>query len=97
MAAGAGTGVIALMARVTGRVQGVWFRAWTQAEAEARGLSGWVRNEPDGSVAALIAGPEDAVREMLAALHDGPPRARVDVVEVTPGEPPDRDGFHVMR
>ncbi len=87
----------ALRVRVTGRVQGVWFRAWTKAEAEARGLSGWVRNEADGSVAALIAGPEGAVREMVAALHGGPPRARVEAVEVAPAEPPDGDGFHVMR
>jgi acylphosphatase len=89
--------MIAVRARITGRVQGVWFRAWTKAEAEARGLSGWVRNEPDGSVAALIAGPEDAVGEMVAALHGGPPRARVDAVEVEPADPPGRDGFHVMR
>ena len=49
MAEGAGAGMIAVRVRVRGRVQGVWFRAWTKAEAEARGLSGWVRNEPDGS------------------------------------------------
>jgi acylphosphatase len=89
--------MIAVRVRVRGRVQGVWFRAWTQAEAEARGLSGWVRNEPDGSVAALIAGPEDAVREMVAALHDGPPRARVDAVDAEPGDLPDGDGFRVVR
>jgi acylphosphatase len=49
-----------------------------------------VRNEPDGSVAALIAGPEDAVRAMVAALHGGPPRARVDAVEVEPAKAPRR-------
>ena len=68
--------------RVEGRVQGVWFRAWTKEEAEALGLSGWVRNEPDGSVAAVLSGPEARVREMLAALHRGPPRgtgARCDL------------------
>jgi acylphosphatase len=89
--------VIAVHVRVRGRVQGVWYRGWTKAEAEARGLSGWVRNEPDGSVAALIAGPEEAVGEMVAALHGGPPRARVDAVEVEPAKAPETAGFNVMR
>ncbi|HRO12854.1 MAG TPA: acylphosphatase, partial [Amaricoccus sp.] len=48
---------IALRVRVTGRVQGVWYRGWTEDEATRRGLRGWVRNEPDGSVAAVLAGP----------------------------------------
>ncbi len=48
---------IALRARITGRVQGVAFRAWTRSEAKQRGLSGWVRNESDGSVRALFIGP----------------------------------------
>ncbi|NRB17607.1 MAG: acylphosphatase [Rhodobacteraceae bacterium] len=54
---------IALRARITGRVQGVTFRAWTRSEAEQRGLSGWVRNEPDGSVRALLIGPVPHVPE----------------------------------
>jgi acylphosphatase len=75
--------------RVTGRVQGVAFRAWTEAEARRRGLAGWVRNEADGSVAALIAGPAREVEAMLAALRRGPPAARVnglDTEEVDPAE-----------
>ncbi|WP_172292566.1 acylphosphatase [Pseudoruegeria sp. HB172150] len=72
---------IALRVRVTGRVQGVWFRGWTQAEASALGLSGWVRNEADGSVSALITGPEDKVAQMVRALHRGPELARVAAVE----------------
>lgn len=83
--------------RVTGRVQGVWFRGWTRERAEALGLSGWVRNEPDGSVAALVAGPETAVAEMLAALHEGPRHAQVIRVEVTAAEPPETAGFTVVR
>ena len=83
--------------RVEGRVQGVWFRAWTKEEAEALGLSGWVRNEPDGSVAAVLSGPEARVREMLAALHRGPPEARVrDVTWEEAGERP-REGFSILR
>ncbi len=83
--------------RVWGRVQGVWFRAWTRQEAQALGLRGWVRNEPDGAVAAVIAGPEAAVAAMLAALRRGPEQARVagvDVAETAEDPPP---GFHVLR
>jgi acylphosphatase len=52
---------IAVAARITGRVQGVWFRGWVREEARRLGLTGLVRNEPDGSVAALFAGQETAV------------------------------------
>lgn len=81
--------------RVTGRVQGVGFRAWTARRARALGLDGWVRNEPDGSVAALIAGPPDAVATMLGDLHRGPPAAWVDRVETVPAAPPRLPGFTV--
>lgn len=77
--------------RVTGRVQGVYFRAWTREQAERLGLGGWVRNEYDGSVAALIAGPQPAVEEMLRLMHEGPLDARVDKVtveDVDPAETP---------
>ena len=73
--------------RITGRVQGVGFRAWTERQANALGLSGWVRNRPDGSVEALFSGPEDAVETMLAACRQGPRLAAVDKVEaIGPGE-----------
>ncbi len=88
---------LTLRARVTGRVQGVWFRAWTREEAEARGLSGWVRNEADGSVTALISGPDEAVRGMVAALAEGPPAARVKHVETEAADPPGGTGFHILR
>ena len=65
-------GRIARQVRVTGRVQGVYFRGWTQSEARRLGLGGWVRNDYDGSVAALIAGPPEAVEEMLRLMHRGP-------------------------
>ncbi|WP_084861198.1 acylphosphatase [Salibaculum halophilum] len=70
-----------LHARITGRVQGVSFRAWTREQARALDLAGWVRNRPDGSVEALISGPERAVADLRTRLHDGPPAARVDKVE----------------
>jgi len=84
-------------ARITGRVQGVFFRAWAKEQAEARGLSGWVRNEPDGSVAALISGPENKVREMVETLSEGSPPSAVDRVETASADLPDRPGFHVLK
>lgn len=83
-----------VLVRITGRVQGVWFRAWTAEQATSRGLAGWVRNRADGSVEALFHGPEGAVREMIAACHQGPPAARVDAVEIEPsGEVPAGGAF----
>ena len=62
---------------ITGRVQGVGYRAWCQGEAEARGLSGWVRNRRDGSVEAVVRGGAQAVAEFVAACHEGPTFAKV--------------------
>lgn len=67
---------------VSGRVQGVFFRAHTQEEAVRRGLSGWVRNLDDGRVEAVFEGPEDKVREIVQWCHRGPSHARVTNVEV---------------
>ena len=67
---------------VTGRVQGVWFRGWTQQQAQALGLAGWVRNRKDGAVEIIAAGPEAAVTELIALCHQGPSSARVDEVAV---------------
>jgi len=75
---------VAVEVRINGRVQGVWFRAWTRGEATALGLAGWVRNEADGAVRALLVGPRAAVDEMLARCREGPPLARVDSVETVP-------------
>ncbi len=73
--------------RVTGHVQGVAYRAWTRGAAEARGLRGWVRNRGDGSVEALLAGPETAVEDMLTAMGEGPGAARVTDVWSDPVSP----------
>ncbi|MCA1440867.1 acylphosphatase [Ensifer sp. IC4062] len=70
----------AALVRITGRVQGVAFRIWTRDEAVRLGLAGWVRNERDGSVTALIAGPEAAISMMLSRFWKGPPAARVSNV-----------------
>ncbi len=76
----------ALRVKITGRVQGVAFRAWTESEATRLGLDGWVRNEPEGSVAALIAGPASKVTRMIELLWQGPRLARVTGVEAVPAE-----------
>ncbi len=86
----------AVIVCVTGRVQGVGFRAWTKSEAEARGLSGWVRNEPDGSVSALIEGLAGEVATMLKALENGPPAARVEDVRAIAGAETEIAGFRVL-
>lgn len=88
----------AVLARVAGRVQGVGFRWWTRDEATALGLDGWVRNERDGSVVALLAGPETAVVEMLARLRQGPSGAAVAGVTTEPADPADAAGtFRILR
>ncbi len=81
---------------IKGRVQGVWYRAWTTKQARARGLAGWVRNRADGAVEALFSGPRAQVDEMLAALRGGPPLARVTDVEIHSGEAPGEPGFNPL-
>jgi acylphosphatase len=66
---------------ITGRVQGVGYRAWVEHRARAHGVEGWVRNRRDGSVEALFAGPEDVVADMIALCRRGPSSARVDAVQ----------------
>jgi acylphosphatase len=66
---------------VSGRVQGVWFRAATREQAGRLGLTGWVRNLPDGRVEALFEGDEERLRLMLDWCGTGPPGARVERVE----------------
>lgn len=86
-------GLKAKRVRITGRVQGVGFRVWVRAEAMRLGLSGWVRNEPDGTVAALIAGRAVDVETMLERLWQGPPASAVVEVAAEPAdlkEAPDR-------
>lgn len=62
---------------VSGRVQGVWFRASTKTEAEKLGLTGWVKNLPDGRVAVMACGPEAKIQALHDWLKQGPPLANV--------------------
>ena len=72
---------------ITGRVQGVGYRAWIEHRARAHALEGWVRNRRDGSVEALLAGPAEAVADVIARCRRGPSTARVDDVREEPGNP----------
>jgi acylphosphatase len=85
-----------LSVRITGVVQGVGYRAWAQEAARGRGLSGWVRNRRDGSVEAVISGPDDKVSEMLAYFWQGPANSRVERVETEPTTPPMQLGFRTL-
>ena len=80
---------------VTGRVQGVSFRAWTREQAQELGVSGWVRNCADGSVEAVLAGPQEAVEALIAKLRQGPTAAKVASVRVADTDPPPETGFHI--
>ena len=72
---------------INGRVQGVGFRWFTKDLALREGVTGWVRNLPDGRVEALVEGDEEAVTRVEHALHTGPPGARVQTVNVQSEEP----------
>ena len=67
---------------ISGFVQGVGFRAWTERQANALGLSGWVRNTEEDDVEVVFSGAAEAVEKMLALCKEGPRGARVERVEV---------------
>jgi acylphosphatase len=91
-------GVQRVRVLVSGVVQGVWFRESTRAEADRRGIAGWVRNLPDGRVEAAFEGPGAAVEAMVAWCHRGPERASVERVEAHAEEPQGETGpFSVRR
>ncbi|MCK4691943.1 MAG: acylphosphatase [Desulfuromonadales bacterium] len=68
--------------RVTGRVQGVWFRQSTKDTAERYGVKGWCRNNPDGSVEAVLEGEETTVKAVIDWCKNGPDLARVDDLQI---------------
>ncbi len=80
---------------VAGRVQGVWYRAWTEKQAKALGLDGWVRNRRDGTVEAVFSGDGAVVESMLKALWEGPPLANVSAVDSFEHSDPVEAGFSV--
>ena len=78
---GANRSLLTIHAMIYGRVQGVSYRYWTQAEARKRSLLGWVRNRRDGSVEAVFSGSDDDVDAMLEACWSGPMLASVSDIE----------------
>jgi len=80
---------------VHGRVQGVYFRAECASAARALGASGWVSNQPDGTVYAEFEGAPDAIEAMIDWCHNGSSRSTVTRVDVTPLDPTGEAGFSV--
>jgi acylphosphatase len=79
--------------RITGRVQGVGYRAWAVQEGARLGVSGWICNRRDGSVEALMTGNDDAVARMVAACREGPYAARVTDVATEDARDDGSGGF----
>jgi acylphosphatase len=88
---------VARHVRVTGHVQGVFYRAWAQGQARELAISGWIRNCPDGSVEAHLQGEERDVDRMIDRMRRGPSNARVDDVAVADAEPGDAGRFELRR
>ena len=86
---------IARHVSVTGRVQGVFFRAWMREQAVALGVTGWVRNCPDGRVDSHIEGDDASVEELINRLRTGPPAAKVGDVHIWDVDTFDFDDFEV--
>lgn len=91
-------GVRTISLRVTGRVQGVWFRASAKQVADSLGITGHVRNANDGSVAIHATGTEQALEEFIAWCRKGPQLARVDQLDMQSVDPVEvYDGFRILR
>jgi acylphosphatase len=81
---------------ITGRVQGVWYRASAQEQAQTLGLSGWVRNQANGDVEVVAEGPRSALEALLEWCGNGPPMAHVGNVQVRWEEPlEETQDFHI--
>jgi acylphosphatase len=89
--------VISRRLLISGRVQGVFYRAWTEHNARALGLDGWVRNLPDGRVEVLAMGAEDAVARLVDRCWQGPPAAKVADIVAQDCEAEPVAGFHQRR
>lgn len=74
--------IVSAKVRISGRVQGVWFRQSTREQAAGLGVTGWCRNCPDGGVEAVFQGEQEVVQRIIDWCHEGPKMARVDQVNV---------------
>jgi len=82
---------------VSGRVQGVFYRAWTERVARSLGLNGWVRNLSNGDVEILAIGPREAITELVTRCWRGPPAATVADIKVEECEAEPIEGFRQRR
>lgn len=82
---------------ISGKVQGVFFRASAKEKALELALNGWIKNTPDGSVEATVSGSDEGVQQFVAWCRQGPPRAEVSHVSVTPKPDSGFNGFEVLR
>lgn len=82
---------------ISGRVQGVFYRAFTKEVADSLGLKGWVRNLRDGRVEAEFEGDEDKISIAIERCKEGPPYAKVDNIEITWGEPEGLTDFEIKK
>ena len=80
---------------VSGRVQGVFFRAWSREQADELGVRGWIRNRPDGHVEAHVEGDEAAVEAIIARLRSGPPAAEVEALRIWDADVCEFEDFEV--
>ena len=84
-----------IVALVSGRVQGVGYRAFARKHALELGLAGYAENLPDGRVEVVAEGPEDALEHFLHFLRQGPRLSKVEEIDVSWSEPVGLEGFHV--
>jgi len=82
---------------ISGKVQGVFYRATARQKAEELGLAGWIKNTPDDNVEATVSGTQEAVESFIAWCWQGSPRAEVSHVAVTPKPDAGFSGFQVIR
>jgi len=81
--------------KISGRVQGVWYRASTKQKAESLGINGWVRNTYDGCVEAVFEGEESLVDEMISWCRQGPPMAHVENIDIKIQNVSNIEGFEI--
>jgi acylphosphatase len=80
---------------ISGRVQGVCYRAFTQNQAIKLGLGGWVKNMHDGRVEAVLEGQRELIEQAILACKSGPSGSRVSDIEITWGSPQGEEGFEI--
>lgn len=88
--------IIGIHCFVSGKVQGVWFRASTKEEAERLNLTGWVKNLPDGRVEVMACGKKEQVEQLWEWLQKGPRLAKVDKVDREELTPTLSEGFQII-